>query len=515
MVMTNQNCNENWPYHLYEGSKPELKGSYVPCDTNPCHVHGGSEIYAASPEEAYAKAHANDNWGFTDVVGTSAAAVSSVNEVVDCNANMSTVNQDTASGQVDDGSIDLKQSNSNEKSSQHDNALATAIKNMQKAKTKNGIESNAKKAADIIASKYGYGSADEANAKLMVGDAVESAYEQEMNSLFNKMVDAKNAINEAAMAKKKAMVQARAEKKAAASDKAHKRFDSIPTSNEAHERFTSLHVAMEAYKQGLYVADSPLVHYHQNDSDEMDVTKLAHEIFPGAVCAHEVQQDLHDRTNSVLAEISDDEEMTIRKFTGMSSSSVNQTLRHGFSKYDSEEYKRQTNELIANMDSVMQRPETAKVIDKDMVVFRRRFLNESEDDRGGEEKKFYKAVSKSMENGSEPIVKRLDFMSTTWKVPKHFSCAETGFIIKIPKGTRAIDVSGISNHPYENELLIDKGYRFKVVGIYENSKLSEIISDGKKIETVWSDQHPIIALELIPPRKKLASKKAASTQSAS
>ena len=55
----------NWPYHLYEGGKPEMQGSYVPCDTNPCHVHGNSEIYATSPEEAYGKAHEYDDWGFT------------------------------------------------------------------------------------------------------------------------------------------------------------------------------------------------------------------------------------------------------------------------------------------------------------------------------------------------------------------------------------------------------------------------------------------------------------------
>ena len=49
MAGKNNHNGENWPYHLYEGSKPELQGSYVPCATNPCSEHGGSEVYATSP----------------------------------------------------------------------------------------------------------------------------------------------------------------------------------------------------------------------------------------------------------------------------------------------------------------------------------------------------------------------------------------------------------------------------------------------------------------------------------
>lgn len=63
MTGKNNHNGENWPYHLYEGSKPELQGSYVPCATNPCSEHGGSEVYATSPDAAYAKAHKNDSFG--------------------------------------------------------------------------------------------------------------------------------------------------------------------------------------------------------------------------------------------------------------------------------------------------------------------------------------------------------------------------------------------------------------------------------------------------------------------
>ena len=73
MVGKNNHNGENWPYHLYEGSKPELQGSYVPCSNNPCSEHGGSEVYATSPEEACTKAHKNDSFGMNATNATSAS----------------------------------------------------------------------------------------------------------------------------------------------------------------------------------------------------------------------------------------------------------------------------------------------------------------------------------------------------------------------------------------------------------------------------------------------------------
>ena len=80
MVGKNNHEGENWPYHLYEGSKPELQGSYVPCSTNPCSEHGGSEVYATSPDAAYAKAHKNDSFGMS---ATNATSVSTDNSSTD------------------------------------------------------------------------------------------------------------------------------------------------------------------------------------------------------------------------------------------------------------------------------------------------------------------------------------------------------------------------------------------------------------------------------------------------
>lgn len=50
----------DYPYHEYHGHDPNKVGSFIRCRSNPCTIHGGSDIMASSPEEAYEKAHGND-----------------------------------------------------------------------------------------------------------------------------------------------------------------------------------------------------------------------------------------------------------------------------------------------------------------------------------------------------------------------------------------------------------------------------------------------------------------------
>lgn len=54
------NGNGEWSYHLYSGSDPNRRGTYVKCASNPCHMHGSGDIIATSTEDAYAKAHVDD-----------------------------------------------------------------------------------------------------------------------------------------------------------------------------------------------------------------------------------------------------------------------------------------------------------------------------------------------------------------------------------------------------------------------------------------------------------------------
>lgn len=54
-----------WSYHMYEGSDPKRRGTYVRCRSNPCGRHGSGDIIAGDAEEAYAKAHDGELQGMT------------------------------------------------------------------------------------------------------------------------------------------------------------------------------------------------------------------------------------------------------------------------------------------------------------------------------------------------------------------------------------------------------------------------------------------------------------------
>ena len=127
----------------------------------------------------------------------------------------------------------------------------------------------------------------------------------------------------------------------------------------------------------------------------------------------------------------------------------------------------------------------------DMVVYRTRFMSGASG-RSREEMACYEAL-----NDGDGMMVRTNFNSTS------IDCdnaaignglsglpveGRTQYVIKVPKGTRGAYLEPYSYHGDEHEFLIDKGYSYKVVGIYERGTLD----DGD-----W-DYAPIIALEIVP-----------------
>ena len=390
-VVPTSHDGENWPYHLYEGSNPSLIGSYVPCATNPCNLHGGSDVYATSSEDAYTKAHQNDTLGLT------------VSYYYDSNEYKS----------------------------------------------------------------------DTANDESVVNDEYESMPSNNESFADNQ----ENQIN--------GYISNRAKK-----------------------------VAKE---QGLYIDGSPLLHRDNDkylDSDgSVRMHKLAFDVFPGAWLANDMIEDISDYSKTIIEDSTDEELSALKAYTGSDFGDINGTL---INKKNIPEYARKkANSYINKIDSVMNRTnKIIKVITQDAIVFRKRFITKSTNDRGGEEKSFYNAVAKAMKDGSEPIITRADYMSTTWDVPEYFKSSRCSYLIKIPKGTRGLNISDESNYD-ESELLIDRGYKFKVVGIYEFGQLEDTTNNDYfddnygGDETEWvsknaddenSHYHPVIALELIPPK---------------
>lgn len=398
---TTSHNGENWPYHPYEGSKPELQGSYVPCATNPCSVHGGSEVYATSAEDALSKAHANDNFGFTNI----------------------------KTGEISESS-------------------------------KSEAKSDDKKDSIEQESEFDY------NKELLKSPSNNNKKTSKINGY--KTIDAEKMAKE----------------------------------------------------QGVYIDDSPLLHRltdseikkyvktnYPTNTETIDIKKLASDIFKGI---HQVDfshgDSIINKSASILEKSKMDEKNAIARYSCEWFRPVNGILRDkdfftnsNYAADDDESQKtillKETNKIIKNINNIMHRKETSKIIDKDIIVFRQRYMKGTLNNRSGEETAYYNAVSKSLTNGLNPIITRPDYMSTTLDIPTDFEANNTSYIIKIPKGTRCLDISSCSDYEREHELLIDKGYQFKVVGIYEFSKLN---IDNKKNDLKWDGNKPVIALELIP-----------------
>ena len=425
---------ENWPYHLYEGSKSELQGSYVPCATNPCSMHGGSEVYASSPEDAYTKAHKNDTWGFT----ADKTVLANENTIVNNDVSMI--------------------SEPSESDTEHESKPITD-------NTSNPISDTVHTLTD---------------GKIAVNT-------MQTNASSNNSINTDNENTNKTV-----------------------KFDSSSQSGYATNKAKDI-----AIKQGLYIDGSPLLHRLTDEEKNkywvkrplkrnannggINMQAFARDVFPGAVLANDDIAGIKTRSMNAFDNATDSEKEAIKAYTDYSYKYINKLLRNGSLDYESPEFVNKINSHIKNINTFMHHNATAKVIDKDTVVFRQRFLRESDRLRGYEEQAFYKAVAKSMKDGSEPIIARPDYMSTTWDVPKYFKSSRCSYLIKIPAGTRGIDVSDEGMNSDEHEFLIDKGYKFKVVGIYELSKLKDTMHYFNKPETRWSqDGYPIIALELIP-----------------
>jgi hypothetical protein len=59
MSNTTNHDGENWPYH------EDPHGNMVPCESNPCSIHGGKDVMATSAEQAEAIKHANVQQGLS------------------------------------------------------------------------------------------------------------------------------------------------------------------------------------------------------------------------------------------------------------------------------------------------------------------------------------------------------------------------------------------------------------------------------------------------------------------
>lgn len=408
---------ENWPYHPYDGNDPKKQGSYVKCKSNPCSLHGGSDIIASSPEEAYAKAHTTDGWGFAP---SSTDNVSIVNSASNEPSNKITEDADWFFDELD-----------------------------KKDSHKVSLKSN-KNTASPDASKKNTGKNASNAYKYTEPDAKSRSKDWRLTHRYK--------------------------------------------TQEQHDYIVNRDERLKA--EGLYVYDSPL--FHKMPANKT-TAELARELYPD--CKHaddaDIQKDLAMRTEDIYAtELDDKEKNSLYDYTDEYYEVVNSVLRdtadaddYGYDSY-------YVDDTISNMSTAMSKSD---VLRHDTVFYRRRFMPEGDfGSRGGEEKSYYHAVADAMnaDNVDNAVISRSNFLSTSTQdiLCNSKTHAEPQYIIKAPAGTRGLlMVNGA--HPEEHEFLIDKGYDYRIAGIYEPGKLKE--SNSKMV----FDKCPVIVLEVIPDKE--------------
>jgi G:T/U-mismatch repair DNA glycosylase len=228
------------------------------------------------------------------------------------------------------------------------------------------------------------------------------------------------------------------------------------------------------------IKSSALYHMDKNATIE----SVSHEIFPDVQETSSIKAHLEQQSAETWEKMTKDERKAIHSYTGNHYSSMNSRLMNGTSSdfVDMEELDKSINDMEEGLKK--------SVTDEDMLVYRCRFMNKH-DGRSLEETAYYDAVSHG--DGS---LTRANFCSTTLSPSAEtigYEGFDNAYVIKVPKGTHGFYVNERSYHESEDEFILDKGLKYKVVGIYERSELQTNEYGVQK----WF-KAPIIALEIVP-----------------
>jgi hypothetical protein len=233
-------------------------------------------------------------------------------------------------------------------------------------------------------------------------------------------------------------------------------------------------------KKPIDITSSPV--YHLNS--EATIDSVSQEMFPGVKSSSDMSSYLENQCEEAWKKMNGDQMNALMSYTGSSYQKINEHLIGKLKHYNDMKSLEQS---ITNMHEGLEK----SVTDQDMLVYRRRFMGSSSY-RSSEELTFYDAV-----DHGDGTLTRANFCSTTI-APDGIGVGtssgnDTAYIIKVPKGTNGIYIKNHSYHDIEKEFILDKGLKYKVMGIYERGTL-KTYGDNKS----WT-KPPIIALEILPP----------------
>lgn len=490
--LKNKKPDESWPHHQ------DKNGNWVPCASNPCKMHGGSEVMAKNPEEAFEKAN-SVSWGS---FGMSMNQKNDNNETDNSNANNHKVKEHALHVLK---ALDVEYDKKHEKpmvpDMPDDHEPKTGMTSLNANDNNDGMNDKQKVAwHKLLQSAMDDNSHDEQkHVKLTKKKTVKpvetsddnvsktgtiTAHESKSVESSTGTTASSNASNAGIITSNRHLMKQRAVIEQRLKDAG---IDIIERPVPSQE------VIDEMRNNGEYIRDNPLVF---NVDSKVNTQELAHAVFKGADFGDEHYNELVQRSNEAWDSMTSDEQAAIYQYTGSAYSSMNKALYK--KNYKSEKYD--TKKMIADMSSGLSK--TENVCQHDTVLYRKRFMKEQDGEytRSREETAVFQALARvTGKKTAKPTFTRANYMSTANRGFNDSYHDQVRYIISIPKGTHGISVEEHSIHSIEDEFIIDKGYDYEVVGVFQTSEIRKHSNGITNWETGCS---PIIALRVIPKKNK-------------
>lgn len=477
--LKNKKPDESWPHHQ------DKHGDWVPCASNPCKMHGGSEVMAKNPEEAFEKANSvswgsfgmsmnqkNDNIDETD----------KNSETDNSNANNHKVKEHALDGVLKAGMTSL---NANDNNDDMNDKQKAAWDKLQSAMDDNSHDEHKPVKKHVkLTKKKTVKPVETSDDNMSKTGTITGSHESKQTESSTGTTSSSNASNAGIITSNRHLMKQRAVIEQRLKDAG---IDIIERPAPSQE------VIDEMRNNGEYIRDNPLVF---NVDSKVNTQELAHAVFKGADFGDEHYKELIQRSNEAWDSMTSDEQDAIYQYTCLAYSSMNKALykkNYLFKKYG-------IKKKIADMSSGLAK--TENVCQHDTVLYRRRFLKEQggEYTRSREETAAFQALARvTGKKTAKPTFTRANYMSTANRGFNNSYHDQVRYIISIPKGTHGISVEEHSSHSSEDEFIIDKGYDYEVVGVFQTSEIRKHSNGITNWETGCS---PIIALRVIPKKNK-------------
>ena len=499
--LKNKKPDESWPHHQ------DKNGNWVPCASNPCKMHGGSEVMAKNPEEAFEKAN-SVSWGSFGMSMNQKNDNIDDNETDNSNANNHKVKEHALDGVLKalDAEYDKKHEKPMVPVMPDDHEPKTGMTSLNANDNNDGMNDKQKVAWDkLLQSVMNDNSHDEqkpvkkyvkltkkktikpvetSDDNVSTNGTITGSHESKSAESSTGTTASSNASNAGIMTSNRHLMKQRAVIEQRLKDAG---IDIIERPVPSQE------VIDEMRNNGEYIRDNPLVF---NVDSKVNTQELAHAVFKGADFGDEHYNELIQRSNEAWDSMTSDEQAAIYQYTGSAYSSMNKALYK--KNYKSEKYD--TKKMIADMSSGLSK--TENVCQHDTVLYRKRFMKEQDGEytRSREETAVFQALARvTGKKTAKPTFTRANYMSTANRGFNDNYHDQVRYIISIPKGTHGISVEEHSIHSIEDEFIIDKGYDYEVVGVFQTSEIRKHSNGITNWETGCS---PIIALRVIPKKNK-------------